>query len=69
MSNTRLVIDIYNAKGQKVRTLVNGINTKGKHEVTWNGKDDNNQAVANGIYFCKMQSNGKSSVLKLLKLK
>ncbi len=67
--NEQINIDIYNARGQKVRTLVNAMNAKGKHEVTWDGKDDNAQNVANGIYFCKMQSGTRNSVLKLLKLK
>ena len=44
-------IEIYNIKGQKIRTLVNKKMTAGYHNVVWNGKDNNNRNVASGVYF------------------
>lgn len=60
---------IYNIKGQLVNTLVNEPKCKGKHQITWQGKDSKNNSVSSGIYFVRMISNGKSFVHKLLLMK
>ncbi|MCK5052486.1 MAG: T9SS type A sorting domain-containing protein [Candidatus Cloacimonetes bacterium] len=58
-------IEIYNIKGQKVRTIdchtepvevSNGSNT---FSVTWNGTDQNEQPVASGIYFYQLNMDNK----------
>ncbi|MCK4654929.1 MAG: hypothetical protein KAU01_10850 [Candidatus Cloacimonetes bacterium] len=35
----------------------------------WNGKNDNNQSVASGVYFYKMKSAGCSSTKKMILMK
>jgi flagellar hook assembly protein FlgD len=62
-----VIITVYNVKGQKVTTLVDKHFENGSHTVTWNGKDNNNKAVASGIYFYKI-STGKSSAMKKMLL-
>ena len=64
--NTELII--YNIKGQKVKvfTFPNPDLSGGTSEysVVWNGKDSNNKAVASGIYFYKLNVNGKTEAVK-----
>lgn len=67
--NSQVSIAIYNAKGQKVKTLVNGNFNAGSHQLTWNGKDDNNNSVASGFYFYKMQAGAESQVKKMVMIK
>lgn len=62
-------IDVYNAKGQKVKTLVNESKAAGDHSIVWNGKDDSGQELGSGIYFFRMQSGKYSSTRKMLMLK
>jgi len=62
-------IDIYNIKGQLVKSLVNGIMPAGRHIALWNGKDDNNKSVSSGVYFYRMQSSEYSSTKKMLLMK
>jgi len=63
-------IEIYNLKGQKVKTLSNSNFTEGNHSVVWNGDDDTGKPVSSGVYFYKLNVNGKSeSVRKCLLLK
>ena len=63
-------INIYNIKGQKVKTLdcirqlPDAKATRSLYSKTWNGKDDNNKPVSSGIYFYKLKSGQKSSTLK-----
>ena len=49
-------LEIYNVKGQKVRTLVNEHLDVGSHSVVWNGTDKNNQPIASGVYLYKMKT-------------
>ena len=60
--NTELII--YNLKGQKVKTLVNEVLPAGKHSVIWDGRDYNQQPVVSGIYFYKLNMNGKTEAVK-----
>ena len=62
-------LEIYNVKGQKVKTLVNDKLDPGKHFVIWNGKDDNNRSVSSGIYFYKMKAAKFTSTKKMILMK
>ncbi len=65
----QVTLDIYNLKGQKVRTLVNEHQDKGQHNVVWNGKDENNSSVASGVYFYRMSNGSYSSTKKMILMK
>ncbi len=65
----QVTLDIFNLKGQKVRSLVNEHQEKGQHKVVWNGKDQNNSNVASGVYFYKMSSGSYSSTKKMILMK
>lgn len=43
-------LDIYNIRGQLVRTLVNGIRNPGYHSVIWGGRDMRGKALSSGMY-------------------
>jgi len=60
---------VYNLKGQKVKQLVNEKLATGSHSYVWNGKDINNKSVASGVYFYKLQIDGKQKTKKMLLLK
>ncbi len=58
-------IEIYNIKGQKVKTFSNlQINKSPNQQVVWNGKDNNDRNVATGIYLYKLDLDGKTIALK-----
>ncbi|KQC10331.1 MAG: hypothetical protein APR54_12115 [Candidatus Cloacimonas sp. SDB] len=60
---------IYNIKGQKIKTLIDGWQSKGLHDVLWDGKDNNDKSVASGIYFYKINFNNKTDIRKMTLLK
>ncbi|HOD55618.1 MAG TPA: FlgD immunoglobulin-like domain containing protein, partial [Candidatus Cloacimonadota bacterium] len=62
-------IDVFNVKGQKVRTLVNDRLTAGSHTIQWNGTDDNGKNVGSGIYFFNMKSGKYTSTRKMILMK
>ena len=57
---------LYNLSGQKIRTLVEGERPAGTYSVTWDGRDDAGRDVASGVYLCRMESGGLSTVRKML---
>ncbi|MDZ7316570.1 MAG: lamin tail domain-containing protein [candidate division KSB1 bacterium] len=50
-------LEIYNMQGQKVCTLVSGIQTAGMHRVIWNGENTQGSHVAAGVYFYLLKFN------------
>ena len=61
-SNTEIII--FNLKGQRVKELINERQIVGQHSVVWNGDDENNNSVSSGIYFYKLNVNGKTEAVK-----
>ena len=62
-------LSIYDIKGQKIKTLVNENLQRGHHEIIWNGKNENGEAVSPGIYFYQLKVKNKMITKKMLLLK
>ncbi|MDP8321382.1 MAG: FlgD immunoglobulin-like domain containing protein, partial [Candidatus Stygibacter australis] len=52
-------INIYNIKGQRVRTLVDAVLPVGEHTVIWQGDDDKDKQVGSGVYLVRMKAGDK----------
>ncbi len=61
-------IEIYNIKGQLVKTLVNEEQLAGLYQTDWNGKDNNEKNVSTGIYFYKLSTGEQTLIKKMLLL-
>jgi len=62
-------IEIFNIRGQKVKTLINEYLEFGDHSLIWEGSNDDNQKVSSGIYFYKMKSANYSATKKMILMK
>ena len=60
---------IYNILGQRIRTLVQEVQSAGRYRVVWNGRNDNGAPVASGIYLYRLSSTQEVQVRRLLLLK
>ncbi len=49
-------MEIFNLKGQLVRTLVNEWHFNGEHEIVWNGRDNSGMRVPSGTYIYRLSS-------------
>lgn len=65
----KVKIEIYNLKGQLVKTLVNDTMPQGDHTITWNGKDQRGHGVSSGVYLYKMQVGSYTSTKKMMLMK
>ena len=62
-------LNVYNIKGQLVKTLVRGEQQAGSYEAVWNGKNNNEKGVSSGIYFYKLSTKDETIMKKMLMLK
>jgi hypothetical protein len=60
---------IYNALGQKVKTLVNRFQNAGYQMVQWNSRDDRDNEVVSGIYFYRIKAGGFVQAKKMVLIK
>jgi hypothetical protein len=67
--NTKVSLVIYNALGQKIKTLVSGTLSAGVYNKTWNGSNDLGRKVASGIYFYKLVTPSKVFTKKMVLIK
>ncbi|MCF7857966.1 MAG: T9SS type A sorting domain-containing protein [Candidatus Cloacimonetes bacterium] len=62
-------LEIYNVKGQKVKTLLDCYMSPGRSEMIWNSRDDKGRKVSSGVYFYKLETNERVLTKKMLLLK
>ena len=62
-------LNIYNLKGQMIRTLINENMSAGEQRVNWNGIDSSNNAVGSGIYYYQVKSGKFTYTGKMVLLK
>ncbi len=48
-------LNLYNIRGEKVRTLIQDALPINEYTITWDGKDDNGQTLASGNYFARLR--------------
>lgn len=65
----KVKLEIYNLKGQKVKTLVNSIKEKGLNQTKWDGKDNCAKTVSSGVYFCIVETEKHQKTIKMLLLR
>jgi hypothetical protein len=62
-------LEIYNSRGQLVRSLMQEEQPAGEHSLIWNGRDDSGHSVASGLYLYRIACQGKHETRKMLLLK
>ena len=62
-------IDVFNAVGQTVASLVDEELSAGSYRTTWNGHDQAGSQVSSGVYFYRMQAGDFSATHSMTLLK
>lgn len=68
-NNKNVKIQIFNIKGELVKTLLNSSVKPGLNQIIWKGKDNQDNNVSSGIYFCKMTNSNYQSTKKMFLIK
>ena len=67
--NNFVKLEIFNIRGQLVKTLISDNYNAGVHSAIWNGIDNRNNPVGSGIYLYKLETGNYSSTKKMILLK
>lgn len=60
----RVRLAVYNALGQRVRTLADGVLGAGVHVTDWNGTGQSGQRLPNGVYFFQLDVAGQRTAVR-----
>ena len=65
-----VTLEIFNMKGQKVKTFeIPQSEIKNQNSVTWNGTDENGKMVSSGMYLYKLKSGNFTATKKMILMK
>jgi hypothetical protein len=60
-------LTVYNTRGQQVRGLISGQGfSAGSHAVVWDGRNENGNDVASGMYLCRLSAGQHVKTIRLL---
>ncbi len=59
-------VQVYNLRGELVRTLINENQTAGHRTAVWNGTGDSGQVLPTGIYICRIQAGSYAKSIKMM---
>ena len=62
----KIRLEVYDLLGRIVRVLASGIERRGSHVVTWDGRDDNGVPVEPGVYFYRLSMGKQVLVRKMI---
>lgn len=65
----RVVLAVYDIRGELVRDFYIGKQSPGVYTIEWNGLNNAGAPVSPGIYFCTLQTDGYSETIKMFLLK
>jgi len=65
----RVLLEIFDAAGRHVRTLIDGYRDGGSQSVAWGGDDEEGRTVASGIYFYRLVTARSRDTKRMVLLK
>jgi len=73
-ADAKITVTIYNAQGQRIRTISLGAKPAGSYltsdrAVYWDGRNDAGESVSSGVYFYQLQVGDFSAIRKMLLIK
>ena len=59
------VVEVYDVRGARVRTLVRGVLLAGRHALAWDGRREDGGAAAPGMYLVRARSGRDTHTLRV----
>jgi hypothetical protein len=64
-----ITLEVYNIKGQLVKTLADEYLRAGNHKILWQGRDEANRPVSSGVYFYRISNGSLIETKKMILMK
>ncbi|RMF67116.1 MAG: T9SS C-terminal target domain-containing protein [Calditrichaeota bacterium] len=68
-NGTRVVLEIFNIAGQRVRTLLDAEKQPGEYVAIWDGRDDSGRVVGSGVYVYRLRAKAFVASHKMILMK
>ena len=68
-SASRVVLEVYDLTGQRVRELVDHYHEGGRYQVSWDGSDEAGIPLSSGVYLLRLQALGRVETRKMMLMK
>jgi hypothetical protein len=62
----RVVAEVYNVRGQRIRRLLSADLAPGKHTLAWDGRNDRGEFVGAGVYVLRLRAGSFAATRKLI---
>ncbi len=62
----RVLVDVFDILGRKIKSLVNRQQSAGSYDLTWYGRDDSNKQTGTGTYIIRMRTDDFVQMQKVL---
>ena len=62
----RVILEVYNVRGQKVINLLDQRLPTGRHAVHWDGRDRYGHPLASGLYLCRLRAGQRTKTVKMM---
>jgi len=62
-------VEVLDPQGRRVRRLLSGPLDAGPHDVTWNGRDEQGNRVAMGIYWVRIETGAEAATRKVVRMR
>lgn len=63
-TETKVSLQVFDATGRNVRALVEGRQKPGEYSMIWNGHDEQNHKLPAGVYFYRLNAEGKYKAIR-----
>jgi len=67
--NSRVNLSVFNLLGEKVKTLVDGVESAGNNSIEWDGKNEYREEVSTGVYIYRMKVSNFFKTRKMIFMK
>jgi hypothetical protein len=62
----RMRLAVFDVSGRRVAVLADGLQDAGRHVLTWDGRDEGRSKLAAGVYFARLEFDGRVEGRKLI---
>jgi len=68
-ARSHVELAIYDMRGRLVKGLIGGTMEAGRHEIDWNGRDDDGRQQSAGVYLMRLDAGGETRTAKMVMAK
>jgi sugar lactone lactonase YvrE len=68
-SRGQVTLEVYSVRGRRVATLVSGSQEAGPHSAVWSGRSDAGVEVGSGVYYVRLEHDGKVLTRRVVRVR